>query len=45
MCGIEGVVRTAQVAEDPLNDRRFFDAGDDVQGCTNSAERREARER
>ena len=32
-----------EVDENPLNDRRRFDAGDDVQGCTNSAERRDAR--
>ena len=30
MGGIDGVIRTAQVAEDPLDDFRLLDAGDDA---------------
>ena len=42
-----GIDRVAalDVGEDLLDDGRGLDAGDDVQGCTNSAERMDARER
>ena len=45
MRGIDGAGLTDEVREGPVNDRRRFDAGGDVQGCTNSAERMDARER
>ncbi|MDZ7644914.1 MAG: hypothetical protein U5K76_12290 [Woeseiaceae bacterium] len=42
---IDGPGITAEVLENPFNGRRRLNAGDDVQGCTNAAERMDARER